>query len=193
MRSYRIHGVMAGVVVLACIAAAGGLFILATPTSAQMGGHRGWGNDYWMPGHMNRHMWGPGNSEADVRARMQRHWAFMHRGVPKDYENARSTVPQTPATIGEGGTLYAEHCASCHGKTGLGDGEAGKGLTPSPALLAFLIQRPVAVDEYLLWTISDGGKEFNTAMPAFKETLTREQIWKIVVYMRAGFPDAAKK
>jgi hypothetical protein len=26
-------------------------------------------------------------------------------------------------------------------------------------------------------------------MPAFKDLLTREDIWKIIGYMRAGFPD----
>lgn len=72
----------------------------------------------------------------------------------------------------------------------MGDGEAGKSLTPSPALLAYLIQRPFAADEYLLWSISEGGKPFGTGMPAFKDTLKRDQIWKIIAFMRGGFPDA---
>ena len=55
-------------------------------------------------------------------------------------------------------------------------------------LLAHLIRMPDAVDEYLLWAISDGGKPFGTKMPAFKDALTEEQIWQIVTYMRAGFP-----
>ena len=123
-----------------------------------------------------------------MRARMQRHWAYMHEGVPAEYRGARSTIASTDVAIAEGGQLYARHCASCHGKTGLGDGDAGKALSPSPALLAFMIQRPVAIDEFLLWSIADGGKQFNTAMPAFKDSLKREEIWKIVSYMRGGFP-----
>ena len=47
---------------------------------------------------------------------------------------------------------------------------------------------PWAVDEYLLWAISEGGTPFATKMPAFMDTLTREQIWQIITYMRAGFP-----
>jgi mono/diheme cytochrome c family protein len=27
-------------------------------------------------------------------------------------------------------------------------------------------------------------------MPAFKDTLAREDIWRIITYMRAGFPGA---
>jgi mono/diheme cytochrome c family protein len=138
---------------------------------------------------MDRHMWGQRGMHGDMQARMQRHWTYMHVGLPKEYDGARSTVEVSDASISEGGKLYAENCASCHGKTGLGDGEAGKSLTPSPALLAHLIQRPMAADEYLLWSISEGGKEFKTAMPAFKDKLSREQIWKIVAYMREGFPE----
>ena len=63
-----------------------------------------------------------------------------------------------------------------------------KSLMPSPALLAYMIKRPISVDEYLLWAIADGGEAFATAMPAFKDKVSREDIWKIVAYMRAGFP-----
>ena len=158
---------------------------------AQMG-EPGWRHhDYWQPGWMQRHRWGRRHRNHDMRARMQRHWTFMHEGLSREYETARSTIQKGPAEIAAGGKLYVEHCASCHGKTGLGDGEAGKSLTPSPALLAYMIQRPIAVDSFLLWSIAEGGKEFGTAMPAFKETLKREEIWKIVAYMRAGFPEVS--
>jgi mono/diheme cytochrome c family protein len=70
----------------------------------------------------------------------------------------------------------------------MGDGEVAKSLSPSPALLAHMIQMPMSVDEYMLWSISDGGSAFGTAMPAFKDVLTNDEIWKIVTYMRAGFP-----
>ena len=61
-------------------------------------------------------------------------------------------------------------------------------LTPSPALLAYLVQQPIAVDQYLLWSISEGGRKFDTAMPAFKDVLTQDQIWQIIAYLRAGLP-----
>ena len=70
----------------------------------------------------------------------------------------------------------------------MGHGDAGQALYPSPALLADLIRMPQAVDEYLLWAISEGGAPFGTKMPAFKDQLTREQIWQVITYMRAGFP-----
>jgi hypothetical protein len=70
----------------------------------------------------------------------------------------------------------------------LGNGDLAQALSPSPALLAYLIQQPFAIDQYLLWSISEGGKQFGTAMPAFKDVLTEQQIWQIVAYLRAGFP-----
>ncbi len=52
-----------------------------------------------------------------------------------------------------------------------------------------MIRMPMAVDEYLLWTISEGGKPFETDMPAFKDVLTPEEIWQVIAFMRAGFPE----
>ena len=166
--------------------------VYSSTTNAQ-GGPPSWsGHDYWMPGWMHRHMWGRRGRSPEMRARRQRHWTFMHDGLPEEYERARSTIKIDKAAIDEGRQLYAQNCASCHGRTGDGDGEAAKSLTPSPALLSFMIQRPIAVDPYLLWTISEGGKQFGTDMPAFKENLSREQIWQIIAYMRAGFSDVEK-
>lgn len=144
--------------------------------------------DFWQPGWMNRPMWRQRGRTGDMRARMQRHWTFMHSDLATKYQGIRSNVPNNAATIAAGGKLYTNHCASCHGKTGMGDGEAGKTLSPSPALLAFMIQRPMAVDEFLLWSIAEGGAQFKTSMPAYKDVLKREEIWKIIAYMRAGFP-----
>ena len=146
------------------------------------------GFDYWQPDWMVRELWGPGRLPKGMMVRLLRHTIFIHSGVPKEYEAARSTVTPGPETTAAGGKLYAEHCASCHAINGMGNGDAGKALTPSPALLAYMIRRPISVDEYLLWTISEGGKQFDTDMPAFKDKLEREDIWRIVAYMRAGFP-----
>jgi mono/diheme cytochrome c family protein len=159
--------------------------VIAQASQGQM---PGW--DMWDPGWMQRPMWDPGHMGPGQQQRMLRHWTFMHQGVPAEYRGQTSTVAPTEATIREGATLYAENCASCHGPTGLGDGEAGRALNPSPALLAYMINMPMAVDEYLLWTISEGGKPLGTAMPAFKDSLTKEQIWKIIAFMRAGFPSS---
>ena len=148
--------------------------------------------DYWQPPWMQRELWGPGTMPPGMRARLLRHYTFMHYGVQKEYQGAKSTVGNAKEVLEEGAKIYAQRCAGCHGHHGLGDGDAPRSLLPSPALLAFMIQRPIAVDEYLLWSIAEGGKQFDTQMPAFKDTLKREDIWKIIAYMRAGFSDQPK-
>ena len=42
-------------------------------------------------------------------------------------------------------------------------------------------------DDYLLWRISEGGAEapFNSAMPAWKETLDEDARWDVINYIRA--------
>lgn len=144
--------------------------------------------DRWDPNWMQRDMWGPRRMGPGMQQRMARHWTFMHQGIPAAYLGARNPLTPEAKTIAEGRALYQKNCASCHGKTGMGDGEAARSLNPSPALLAYMVQMPMSVDEYMLWSISDGGKAFGTAMPAFKDTLTKDEIWKVVTYMRAGFP-----
>jgi mono/diheme cytochrome c family protein len=122
------------------------------------------------------------------RQRMLRHWAFMNRDVPESYLTATNDVGYTTKAIAEGGPLYVAHCMRCHGESGLGNGELAQDLTPSPALLAYLVQQPIAIDQYLLWSISEGGRKFDTAMPVFKDVLTQDQIWQIIAYLRAGLP-----
>jgi len=151
------------------------------------------GFDYWQPEWMTRQLWGAGHMPKSMMARLLRHTTYVNFGVEKEYEGAQSPLTGKPAAIAEGAKLYAEYCAACHGPNGMGNGDAGKALAPSPALLAYMIRRPIAVDEYLLWSISEGGKQFGTDMPAFKDKLSREEIWKIIAYMRAGFTTAERK
>jgi len=143
--------------------------------------------DRWDPAWTDRGVWGPEMMGPGQRQRMARHWTFMHAGIPSEYRGMRSPLAPTSADLQAGSALYQKNCAICHGPEGMGDGEAAMTLNPSPALLAYMIQMPMSVDEYLMWTISEGGKAFGTAMPAFKDTLTAEEIWKVIAYMRAGF------
>jgi Cytochrome C oxidase, cbb3-type, subunit III len=148
----------------------------------------GW--DMWDPGWSGpEEMWNPQQPDPSLRGRIDRHEAFRQSGVPEPYRGASNPLSRTPDTVHDGGRLYAENCARCHDPAGLGHGEAGLALYPSPALLARLVRTPAGVDEYLLWAISEGGGQFGSKMPAFKEVLSQEQIWQIVTYMRAGFPE----
>lgn len=146
------------------------------------------GKDRWNPWWTNHGMWGAGMHRPGQRQRMARHWTFMNSGIPQEYSGVRSPFAQKPEVVQEGSKLYQQHCSVCHGAQGMGDGAIANSLNPSPALLAYMIQMPMMVDGYLLWSISDGGKEFGTDMPAFKDQLSQDQIWRVIAFMRAGFP-----
>jgi hypothetical protein len=87
------------------------------------------------------------------RQRLLRSSAFINKEVPEAYLKASNEIGYTTKAIAEGGPLYSANCKRCHGETGLGNGELAQDLTPSPALLAYLVQQPIAVDQYLLWSI----------------------------------------
>jgi mono/diheme cytochrome c family protein len=140
--------------------------------------------DIWRP----RYEWGRYIQSPSLRARMQRHYTYMHSGVPRMYRGKVSPLAATPETIDRGRRQYKQHCAACHHMDG---GDAAFGLSPPPAFLSLLVTRPKAADEYLLWSISDGGRWFDSAMPGFAVKLTRTEIWEIIAFMRAGFPAAA--
>ncbi len=147
-----------------------------------------WPHHRMMRGMQGRRM-GPGMSPWMGRgASMVRHMYYMHNGIPSEYRGKSNPLSASPEVVREGATLYADNCASCHGARGFGDGEAGQELRPLPANLAHMIRMPMLNDAYLFWTVSEGGEPLQTAMPAYKDALKAEEIWKIVIAMRAGFP-----
>ena len=96
-------------------------------------------------------------------------------------------MPTNVPNVIKGADLYNARCASCHGLLGFGNGTAGSALRPRPADLAWSLSDPRVKDDFLLWTIADGGAQFGSNMPAYKDDLKEHQMWEIVTYMRAAF------
>jgi mono/diheme cytochrome c family protein len=125
--------------------------------------------------------------------RMKRHKAFMQRDIPTEYLDQQNPLSSSKENIHEGEGLYLLHCANCHGQKGMGEGNSAFGLSPSPALLAYMMHMPMAVDSYMMWTVAEGGARFATDMPAYKKIMPINDIWKIITFMRAGFPKRSTK
>lgn len=117
---------------------------------------------------------------------MPRHYSYMHEGLPSAYAGKTDPNPVTASVLREGRKLYAANCASCHGPDGRGDGPMARSLDPAPADLAFAASHPPFGDDFFYWTIAEGGAQFGSAMPAFKDTLKPAQIWAIVAALRSG-------
>src|SRR5689334_6144323 len=90
------------------------------------------GFDFWQPDWMVRELWGAGHMPKDMMVRLLRHTTYMQYGAPKEYEGAQSTLPKDPQQLADGGRLFAMHCAGCHGRDGMGGGDPGHALSPSP-------------------------------------------------------------
>jgi mono/diheme cytochrome c family protein len=113
---------------------------------------------------------------------------YKKQGLPAAYRGKTNPYQATVPVVLKGADRYNALCSSCHGLMGFGNGQASGALHPKPADLAWSLSDPGIKDDYLFWTIAEGGAQFGSKMPAFKKpTLTDEQIWQIIIYMRAAF------
>ncbi len=90
--------------------------------------------------------------------------------------------PDSPPSLENGANLFTEHCAACHGNTGLGDGPQGiklEGVTV-PALALPEIARPFSPAQWYA-TVSQGNLQ--RYMPPFGGTLTNQERWDVVAYV----------
>ena len=126
-------------------------------------------------------------SEPTTTKSPERFKFYTLQGIPVAYRGKTNPLPTNVANVLRGADLYNARCASCHGLLGFGNGVAGNALRPRPADLAWSLSDPRAKDDFLLWTIADGGAQFGSNMPASKNDLREGQIWEIVTYMRAAF------
>jgi mono/diheme cytochrome c family protein len=148
------------------------------------------GMSHWPMGHgmMDHGMMGHGMMNS-----MPRHHQAMMSGVPAPYNSLTNPLPRTRETVDRGAAVYSQNCASCHGATGEGDGEAGRNLSPPPGNLAWLSQMRMAQwDPFMYWSIAEGGAQFGTAMPAFKDALPKDDIWAVTAYIQAQLPRKSK-
>jgi len=128
------------------------------------------------------------------RVAMPTEWArlvasYLALGRTAGTEPADLTAPADSARLSgiqDAGALYQLLCAACHGASGAGDGFNAANLPVRPtahADSAYLSGRP---DDTLFDGVFAGGYILNQShtMPAWGETLSREQIWSLVRYMR---------
>jgi mono/diheme cytochrome c family protein/uncharacterized membrane protein len=92
----------------------------------------------------------------------------------------------TAASIARGKELFAQHCVSCHGEEGRGNGPLAKNLPIPPADLtaAHLFGHS---DGEMFWWLSHGieGPDGNLVMPGFADALEEDARWNLIDYVRA--------
>jgi mono/diheme cytochrome c family protein len=98
---------------------------------------------------------------------------------PPEADTLVNPFANAPDSILHGEQVFALHCVPCHGEKGKGDGIARASLEPRPANLS-TVHLEEQTDGALFWKISTG----HAPMPSFKSSLSDDQIWQVILYVR---------
>lgn len=114
--------------------------------------------------------------------------AFFSRGLKlltvEAYPTSfyRSPTGYSAQSVARGKELFEQHCATCHGKDGHGEGPRAKGSTTKPGdLTASHIYDHS--DDDLFWWIANG---MDRAMPGFAGALDESARWALIDFIYAN-------
>ena len=99
--------------------------------------------------------------------------------APASQAQKHNPVPATQSSLAAGRKIYLKRCASCHGKTGNGDGPDAVDLGIHPAKFSdpSLSQES---DGALFWKITVGKKP----MPDYGDRLSPNDRWNVINFLR---------
>ena len=100
--------------------------------------------------------------------------------VPEDVKKLKNPLQPTPSTLSAAAQLFNDDCAECHGDHGKGDGPEAMMHDPPPADLTDLQHMKTVTDGAIYYQITEGRKP----MPSFRNRLTEDQRWQLVLLVR---------
>ncbi len=101
-------------------------------------------------------------------------WVAPARAAKK-----KNPIAAEAVSLEKGKAVYIKECVSCHGDTGKGDGSAVKDLEKKPNDLT-LAKTLDQSDGALFWKITEGNKP----MACYEKTLSEEDRWNVINYLR---------
>lgn len=101
--------------------------------------------------------------------------------VPQEYKSLKNPLPASQANLHSARDIYFEECVQCHGERGHGDGPQARSHYPLPADLTDPKLLRNVTDGEIFYQISQGRRP----MPSFKNRLTQDQRWQLVLLMRS--------
>jgi mono/diheme cytochrome c family protein len=109
--------------------------------------------------------------------------------VPAIEKERKNPLAPTDANLAVAKKTFSDKCSNCHGDGGKGDGSEAMMYDPPPADLTDSAKMSKKTDGEIFYQITEGRKP----MPSFKNKLTEEQRWQLVLFVRAlaGAPAAA--
>lgn len=108
-------------------------------------------------------------------------WGLKHH-VFIAGKKQRNPLAVSPQAIADGKDAFSHYCAACHGLDGQNTGVpfADRMAPPVPSLASREVQ--AYTDGQLKWVIDNG--IWPSGMPGSSGTLSNDEIWSIVVYIR---------
>jgi mono/diheme cytochrome c family protein len=109
---------------------------------------------------------------------------LRHLSIPAAARAKANPLPASAENLREGMEHFADHCAVCHGNSGAGDTQIGRGLYPKPPILRDA--RTQSLSDGELFSIIQNGVRF-TGMPAFGGASGdhgEEDSWRLVQFIR---------
>ncbi len=101
--------------------------------------------------------------------------------VPEEAKQLKNPLQATPPALKSAREVYVDKCAHCHGDAGKGDGRDASRYDPAPMDFTDAKRMSQATDGELFYKISEGKKP----MPVFKNKLTEDQRWELVLFIRS--------
>jgi mono/diheme cytochrome c family protein len=117
----------------------------------------------------------PGELETRVVTYAKHHILIGNR-------NAKNPLPDNAATLADGKEAFSHYCVACHGMDGQNTGVpfVAHISPPIPSLASPQVQK--YTDGQLKWILDNG--IWPSGMPGSKGTLSDDELWSIVVYLR---------
>ncbi|HKW61107.1 MAG TPA: c-type cytochrome [Candidatus Acidoferrum sp.] len=101
--------------------------------------------------------------------------------VPPAYKNLKNPLAPSDSNLNAARKIYGDECAQCHGDSGKGDGPQARSHYPLPADLTDPKLLAKAPDGEIFYQITVGRRP----MPSFKNRLTQDGRWQLVLLVRS--------
>ena len=101
--------------------------------------------------------------------------------IPATAKDETSPLTMSPDVLAKGKGIFIKNCQQCHGPEGKGDGPEADP-QELPADLSDEFRAPLNPEGVMFYRVLNGRPP---TMPAFKETLSKEEIWTVVEYAKS--------
>ena len=101
--------------------------------------------------------------------------------IPATAKDEKSPLTAAPDVLAKGKELFTKNCQRCHGPQGKGDGPESDPKDPA-ADLSDDFRTSLNPDGVLFYRVLNGHLP---SMPAFKDTMSKDEIWTVVEYAKS--------